>query len=330
MKIWRFGQILDDWKIFYNEKMLSFNWLDPNINYLEVSNFNQLDGWTCIMPWVNEVTKGDLIFIINKHEYVGVAVVEDSYRFRKYDIEIKNYKLPGLPVKFLHSLQNPIKHNIKIEAQRPKTFYRINGIGFSLYTTLGFIKNNYPSAYKNIHNYILENAEAETNKISRICWNVHDWKKPSGPLGKNLSEKSYEGENGFGYEEWLNVKNRIIEDYHYSFLQTLGSSNHFDKIYNIKLIVNDREGKRYWVGFIKNAICITNEESRDIFQLYLKNGWLNEMSMEIDSIGGNSNIFKNQLPENLFNIKFKPENLTFFDDFYEISSDNIPTYRYKL
>lgn len=30
------------------------------------------------------------------------------------------------------------------------------------------------------------------DKIARICWNTHDWKRPSGSEGKSQSEESYE------------------------------------------------------------------------------------------------------------------------------------------
>ena len=37
-------------------------------------------------------------------------------------------------------------------------------------------------------------------KIARLCWNTHDWKRPSGSEGKSLSENSYEKIVGFGIE----------------------------------------------------------------------------------------------------------------------------------
>ena len=38
-------------------------------------------------------------------------------------------------------------------------------------------------------------------KIARICWNTHDWKRPSGSEGKSQSDGSYEKKIGFGHEE---------------------------------------------------------------------------------------------------------------------------------
>ena len=38
-------------------------------------------------------------------------------------------------------------------------------------------------------------------KIARICWNSHNWKRPSGSEGKSASPDTYENEQGFGHEE---------------------------------------------------------------------------------------------------------------------------------
>ena len=54
-------------------------------------------------------------------------------------------------------------------------------------------------------------------KIARICWNTNYWQKPSGKDGK--SKDTYELINGYGHEEWLFDKEKIIDGYHYSFLQ---------------------------------------------------------------------------------------------------------------
>ena len=59
-------------------------------------------------------------------------------------------------------------------------------------------------------------------KIARICWNTHDWKRPSGSEGKSLYGDSYENKIGFGHEEWLLDDSRIYESdgYHFAFFAT--------------------------------------------------------------------------------------------------------------
>ena len=73
-------------------------------------------------------------------------------------------------------------------------------------------------------------------KIARICWNTHDWKRPSGSEGKSLSDGSYEKKIGFGHEEWILDDSRIYEPngYHYGFLQPMNvaSGKHIGAVYD--------------------------------------------------------------------------------------------------
>ncbi len=177
-----------------------------------------------------------------------------------------------------------------------------------------------------------KNGKSESNKISRICWNDNEYKSPSGSNGKISSDDSFEGINGFGFEEWLNVKSRVINGYHYSFLQPLGlvSDEHVDKIYDIALIKNDIQGKRYFAGIIKNAICISKEESTYAYNIYRKRKWIADMVKETEYVKGNSKRFLEQDPRHFFNIKFNPANIRIFEELNQMPDNLISTYRYKL
>ena len=63
------------------------------------------------------------------------------------------------------------------------------------------------------------------NKIARICWNNNSWKFPSGLKGKSKDNDAFERKYGFGYEEWLFDKRKIINGKHYGFLQPLNGVN---------------------------------------------------------------------------------------------------------
>lgn len=176
------------------------------------------------------------------------------------------------------------------------------------------------------------------NKISRICWNAEDWKFPSGSDGKSASPKSFEAKYGYGHEEWLFNKSRVIDGYHYAFLQPLGlkSNRHVNKIYNIFLftITNDiRDNKiKYFVGEIKNTQCLSKNESKKIHKIYKQKGWLKEMKMEIIRAGANPRLFREVPPESFFNIRFKFEDVIRPNELEKISDKdiNITTTRYKL
>lgn len=173
-----------------------------------------------------------------------------------------------------------------------------------------------------------------SNKLSKICWNTEGWKFPSGSKGKSVSQESYESDSGYGHEEWLFDKTKIINGYHYAFLQPLNitSDKHENEIYNISLYTINNQQKVYFVGEMKDVECITPAESVNIFKLYKGKGWIDSMKNDIERVGANSNKFLETEPEIFFNIKFKFENLTRPDELLEISNHdiNVTTNRYKL
>lgn len=171
------------------------------------------------------------------------------------------------------------------------------------------------------------------DKISKICWNTDGWKFPSGSKGKSAASSSFEAKYGYGHEEWLFDRSRVIDGYHYAFLQPLSlkSDKHVGKTYNIFLFtIND--GIKYFVGKIKNAFCIPKDESKDIYRIYKQKGWLREMVKEIERAGANPKVFTDTSPEHFFNVKFKFEDVIKPDIPEEISDKdiNITTTRYKL
>ena len=172
------------------------------------------------------------------------------------------------------------------------------------------------------------------NKLARICWNTENWKFPSGSKGKSVSLDAYEADTGFGHEEWLFDKSKIIDNYHYAFLQPLflKTDKHFDKIYNISLFTINNLNKEYYVGKIKNVECITNEESERIHDIYKTKGWLEKMRVDVERVGANYAKLSQTDPRTFFNIRFKFEDLLLPDELIEISKNdvNITTNRYKL
>jgi len=100
-------------------------------------------------------------------------------------------------------------------------------------------------------------VESQNEKrISRICWNDSNWMKPSGKIGKSKNAESFEYKHGFGNEEWLLDLEKIIDGYHYGFLEPVGKNidKYGNKIFDISLYsINSKTHKRWWVGDIKNG-----------------------------------------------------------------------------
>jgi hypothetical protein len=105
------------------------------------------------------------------------------------------------------------------------------------------------------------------DKIARICWNTKGWRKPSGKTGKSRNEEAYEHQYGYGHEEWLLDITKLINGWHYTYLQPVGlhRSKYIGKTFNISLYsINDKTKARWLVGRILNVTVITPKESKKV------------------------------------------------------------------
>jgi len=173
-------------------------------------------------------------------------------------------------------------------------------------------------------------------KMARICWNSNNWIKPSGRIGKSLSP-SFELDNAFGHEEWLFDLDKLIEGFHYSYLQSIDKNKlkiYSGKYLNILLFTIERNkniSKKYWVGWINNAYVLSNEEIKKAYKYYNENNWLNDMKNDLISVDAKyETIFDS---ENIFNIRFLPEDFHWINgyDLQEITKeDSIKANYYNL
>lgn len=185
-----------------------------------------------------------------------------------------------------------------------------------------------------IYKYVEENTAIE-NKIARICWNDYGWQRPSGREGKSENKKSYEYKVGYGHEEWVLDFEKVIDGYHYGYLQPVadGWSKHQGMVFNISLysIKNDTS-EWWWIGTINNAQVVSSEESRMVYAHYKKKGWFQEMIEQIRDVKGIEKDFLENAPRAFVNVKFRPENWISVDPPQKIlnTKDVIPATYYKL
>lgn len=157
------------------------------------------------------------------------------------------------------------------------------------------------------------------DKVARICWNTNYWQKPSGMDGKvtNINSGTYEAKTGYGYEEWLLDTNKLIDGYHYGYIQAIGQhrNKYLGNVYNVSLYsINSKTKERWWLGEIKNVEVIQEKESKKAYKEYKKRHWLKEMYAQLNDVGANVEEFKSTLPEDFSCIKFKPNDLKILDE----------------
>ena len=163
------------------------------------------------------------------------------------------------------------------------------------------------------------------NKICRICWNTQGWRKPSGPQGKSKNKKAYEYRVGYGHEEWLLDITKIVKGWHYAYLQPIGlhRDKYVGQTFDISLYSIDDDTKaRWWVGRILGVEVISQTESRTVYSIYKKNGWLKEMEQQLVAAGANVNDFRNIPPEGFAVVKYQPDSVQLLDSPLEFSADD--------
>jgi hypothetical protein len=162
-------------------------------------------------------------------------------------------------------------------------------------------------------------------KVARLTWNELGWKLPSGIVGKSSLKGTHEADFGYGHEEWLFDDTKLVDGYQYGFLEPIreGQAGNANKTFPIWLYsINGATKKRYWIGEIKKAIVIDETEAALIKQKYQELGWLKLMEKEITASGANKVDLSNTTGLNLFNIKFKPEDLIINKEPVELAADH--------
>ncbi len=242
-------------------------WFIGNEYYLNVSFWNGMD-------WKEKIHNIGFVILHDNSTYLEFSAQDSEHKalflkkavdniggFKKDTSKNKWYKQYSNK-DFLKNLDDfianvkPLIDNL-ISKEKPEGIYMLDKEFYNNYTQKVIKLRQEQIVYGN------------KNKLARICWNKENWKFPSGSQGKSVSVDAYESDKGFGHEEWLFDKSRIIESYHFAFLQPLylKSNKHDNKVYNISLFTINNLNKRYYVGEIKNVESITKEESQRIYQI---------------------------------------------------------------
>ncbi len=175
-------------------------------------------------------------------------------------------------------------------------------------------------------------------KLTRICWNTNNWQYPSGKKGK--SKDAYEGQDGYGHEEWLLDTGKLIDGYHYGYIRGVMKSRNrilrdeTGKIDIFLYSVNYDTKEHWWIGELQDVSIVKEDESMEILKIYKSNKWLEEMGSQLQIIGiSPSKFYQEHNDYPLFCLKFRPEEMNLFDDpitFTNNDRQTVPTYRYMM
>lgn len=162
-------------------------------------------------------------------------------------------------------------------------------------------------------------------KLARICWNSNNWQKPSGKYGKSKNPEAYEMIVGYGHEEWLLDLEKIIDGFHYAYLQAIGAhrEKYIGKKFDISLYSIDNNTKiRWWLGEIKNVDIIPEEESTKVLKIYKKKGWYAEMIEQLRNVDADYKDFQKIHPEYFATTKFRVKDINLLDTPLQFSAND--------
>lgn len=144
-----------------------------------------------------------------------------------------------------------------------------------------------------------------TEKVARICWNNYDWKRPSGTEGKSRGTNTFENVFGFGYEEWLLDDSKIIDGYHYAFLEQVNTKMHLHagNVYDIHLFTLTPSKKKAYVGVLRNVECLDEKQAKAAYTYYRRAGWLQDMKEDVRFAVKDGKV--QGMNSSMFNIRFK-------------------------
>lgn len=156
-------------------------------------------------------------------------------------------------------------------------------------------------------------------KVARICWNSNKWQFPSGKAGKvaNGSSGAYETKTGYGHEEWLFDVSKLVNGFHYAFIQAIDQhrATYEGKKFDISFYsINSTKKERWWLGEIHNVQVVSASESKSVYNKYKKAGWLKEMYAQLEAVGADVNEFKKIEPEGFCCIKFRPHDMKLLEE----------------
>ncbi len=149
--------------------------------------------------------------------------------------------------------------------------------------------------------------------LTRLCWNDHQWERPSGSAPK-LETASFSTHSGFGFEEWLFSNSIKDVQWQYGFLQGVNKAQAkmAGSTISVYLFAIGPEKKRYLIGMIKECQVLTQDEADAAHQRLAKNGAIAGMVEDVLLVDGDrkyieSKPYREKWTLEVINIRYRTE-----------------------
>jgi len=177
-KIWRCATS-GGWDVLYKSNMLSFNYLKTVKNYKIINIEDEGPGYTNIENWVNKLRINDIIFIMEKKSFYGIAIAKTLYNPNVNSIVLNGVERPAIEVEYINKLETPIEHSNIILKPQPATFEPMNEEIVKKTIQLLFDKSK--DSFHKLYKYL----KASENDFNNELLDTKN-KKYTGPLNQIL------------------------------------------------------------------------------------------------------------------------------------------------
>lgn len=158
--IWRCADS-GKWDYLYPTSLLSFDWIDSAINYHKFDFSTLRSGKRSLEPWVKDLKKGDLIFIMGKNTFNGIAIAKSVYDFSGPQMDLgSGSDKPAIEIEYLFKQKKAVSHNLKTH-NNPTTFAKIDKYNFGLSSVLNELEQKIPKAYQSLGKYLNHKMKSE-------------------------------------------------------------------------------------------------------------------------------------------------------------------------
>jgi len=174
-------------------------------------------------------------------------------------------------------------------------------------------------------------------RITRICYNSLNWRRPTGEAKTLETPDSFNGQFGYGHEEWLFRTEWQINGWQYGFIQGVNKSRRplikTNKPIDLTLFTITPTGQRNYVATIQDLECLNHSQSEDALLLFKDKGWFDLMKSEISAVEGKLEVLADpNWVTDMVNVRFRPENAIWFkpNTFAQLGDPILKLNRYQL
>lgn len=151
------------------------------------------------------------------------------------------------------------------------------------------------------------------HRVTRLAYNTSGWTRPTSEARESEGSDTYNGQYGFGHEDWLFRNEWVIDGWRYAFIQGFNKSNRLlvaaGEPVDVTLFTVRPDKTRLLVGTIHQAEALDDTQAHEAVEAFRARGWIDLMRSEIAQAGGDASALEmSKQAKHVLNVRFRIEN----------------------